>query len=72
MCVHCENKIGKPIKVEKHKYSPVEVWEQPDEVQIFNTDYDEVPGIVLFRYGSAFGYFDIHYCPMCGRKLKDE
>ena len=28
------------------------------------------PSIIIFdRYGAARGYFDIKFCPMCGRKL---
>nr|DAE79159.1 MAG TPA: Rad50 zinc hook motif [Caudoviricetes sp.] len=30
---------------------------------------DEVPGIVIYKGCSATGYFDINYCPICGRKL---
>jgi hypothetical protein len=31
---------------------------------------DKVPGIVIYsNYGMARGYFDIAFCPMCGRKL---
>ena len=28
------------------------------------------PSIIIFdRFGAARGYFDIKFCPMCGRKL---
>lgn len=30
---------------------------------------DKVPGIVFFSRGMSKGYFDIIFCPMCGRKL---
>jgi hypothetical protein len=34
---------------------------------------DKVPGIVIYsNYGMARGYFDIAFCPMCGRKLVEE
>ncbi len=30
---------------------------------------DKVPAIIIYSYGAAKGYFDIAFCPMCGRKL---
>lgn len=39
---------------------------------------DAVEGRILYKQkcyltvgGDDFGYFEIHYCPMCGRKLGD-
>nr|DAM32858.1 MAG TPA: Rad50 zinc hook motif [Bacteriophage sp.] len=33
-----------------------------------NTGYDK-PVIVIFANTAAMGYFNIEFCPMCGRKL---
>lgn len=44
--------------------SPSELAGQPNRAIIMGD------GIVLLRYGSAFGYMDINFCPMCGKKLK--
>ncbi|MCR3759175.1 hypothetical protein KYB31_09250 [Clostridium felsineum] len=60
MCKYC--KKAKTIKV-SHSDS-----NQPNEAIITQND---VPGIVLLRAGCNYGYFDIKYCPMCGRKLGD-
>ena len=31
------------------------------------------PSIIIFdRFGAARGYFDIKFCPMCGRKLEQQ
>lgn len=33
---------------------------------------DKVPAIIICSYGAAKGYFNIAFCPMCGRKLMEE
>ena len=33
---------------------------------------DKSPAIGIWSYGAAMGYFDIAFCPMCGRKLVEE
>ena len=30
---------------------------------------DDNPALIIFSYGIAMGYFDIKFCPMCGREL---
>ena len=40
--------------------------------QIMKNTGDKVPGIVIYSHGAAKGYFDITFCPMCGRKLVEE
>lgn len=41
--------------------------------QIMMNTGDKVPGIVIYsNYCMAKGYFDIVFCPMCGRKLVEE
>ena len=39
------------------------------DAQIMKNRGDKVPGIVFFSRGMSKGYFDIIFCPMCGRKL---
>ena len=39
------------------------------DAQIMKNRVDKVPGIVIYSHGMAKGYFDITFCPMCGRKL---
>lgn len=41
--------------------------------QIMMNTGDKVPGIVIYsNYCMAKGYFDIAFCPICGRKLVEE
>lgn len=42
------------------------------DAQIMKNTGDKVPGIVIYSYGLVKGYFDIAFCPMCGRKLVEE
>lgn len=42
------------------------------DAQIMNHIDDKVPDIVIFSNGKAMGYFNIAFCPMCGRKLVGE
>lgn len=42
------------------------------DAQIMKNTGDKVPGIVIYSHGAAKGYFDITFCPMCGRKLVEE
>ncbi len=65
MCKHCDGVYGKDIIV---KESPLDVKTQPNKAKIIQHNSDK-PGIVLFRNGLAQGYFDIKYCPICGRSL---
>lgn len=65
VCKYCTKPTGKDIDIEQ---SPDSKETQPNKAQIFQLKRD-TPGIVLYRYGLAQGYFDIEYCPMCGRKL---
>ena len=41
------------------------------DAQIMKNRVYKVPGIVIYSHGMAKGYFDITFCPMCGRKLVD-
>lgn len=70
MCEFCrhwkdENTIfGKDIKI-----NPCASATDLSDAQIIRNANDEKPGIVIFGKCKAKGYFDINYCPMCGRKL---
>ncbi|GAA0081340.1 hypothetical protein [Clostridium sp. CTA-6] len=68
MCKHCEGIFGKDIFI---KESPSYKETQPNKAQIVQLENDK-PGIVLFKNSLAQGYFDIEYCPKCGRKLLGE
>lgn len=37
--------------------------------QIMKSTNDNKPSVVIFQGGVAKGYFEIDYCPICGRKL---
>ena len=39
------------------------------EAQILKNFGDNKPAIVIFANTAAMGYFNIEFCPMCGRKL---
>lgn len=40
--------------------------------QIMKNTGDKVPGIMIYKGCKAAGYFDIVFCPMCGRKLVEK
>lgn len=42
------------------------------EAQIMQNENDKLPGIVIYKGTKAMGYFDIKFCPICGRKLVEE
>lgn len=42
------------------------------DAQIMKNVGDHKPGIVIFSHTTAMGYFNISFCPMCGRKLVEE
>ena len=65
MCEHCKGIYGKEIIIGE---SPDIKDTQPNKAQVIQLE-DDVPGIILYRNGLAQGYFDIYFCPMCGRKL---
>lgn len=73
MCKFCENWydentiFGNDIKIHECanetnlKYAMI----------LKNTGYNK-PAIVIFAHTAAMGYFNIEFCPMCGRKLVEE
>lgn len=36
---------------------------------VMKNSNDKSSAIVIWSYGAVMGYFDIAFCPMCGRKL---
>lgn len=42
------------------------------DAQIMKNTGDKVPSIVIYKGCKAAGYFNIAFCPMCGRKLVEE
>lgn len=65
MCKYCEGEFGKDINI---KESPNDKETQPNKAQVIQLKGD-APGIILYKNHLAQGYFDIEYCPKCGRKL---
>ena len=64
MCEYCE--IGANNKnMTSKKYSDVTVDIHKDEY-VLSIDYCEPYGFESLYY---YDYFNINYCPMCGRKL---
>ena len=67
-CEYCEKqRDNKPIHYEewgsdnlRNNYLSVEVWDWGLEVE------------VRIAYGTTGESIEINYCPMCGRKLKEE
>ena len=70
MCEFCSYKnnpfiiYGKEIKINKCAKET-----DLTEAQVMRNRDDDVPGIVIYKGCIAAGYFDINYCPICGRKL---
>lgn len=70
MCNFCkdysENRIfGADIPIKKCASET----DLKDDAQIMKHTGDKVPGIVIYKGCKAAGYFNIAFCPMCGRKL---
>ena len=70
MCEFCrqrkdENTIyGKDIKINQCASAT-----DLSDARIIKNVNDEKAGIIIFKQCKAGGYFDINYCPICGRKL---
>lgn len=65
---HDENTIcGADIKINKCANET-----NLTEAQILKNVRDNKPAIVIFAHTAAMGYFNIEFCPMCGRKLVEE
>lgn len=73
MCEFCNNNDKKQIfgsHIAIHKCANET---NLTNAQIMMNTGDKVPGIVIYsNYCMAKGYFDIAFCPICGRKLVEE
>lgn len=73
MCEYCEEKtpkteiFGKRFKLEKTAGYTDDIMKH--DAWIMKNKNDKKAGIMFCTYGSSGVYFDIDYCPMCGRKL---
>lgn len=73
MCEFCKNWhdkntiCGADIKIHKCANET-----ELTTAQIMKNTNDNKPGAVIFQGGITKGYFEINYCPMCGRKLVEE
>ena len=71
MCEFCNGKhstkgmmIGKELKINQCATDT-----DLRDCQVYLNNNDK-PSIIIFdKYGMARGYFEIEFCPMCGRKL---
>lgn len=65
---HCANTIcGEEIKINQYNKN---ILSSLTDAQILKNVNDKKAGIVLYSNDNMpVGYFDINYCPMCGRKL---
>ncbi len=60
MCEFCIGKTGKGTEIGK-------------DYPIHPCANGDLGGIVLYRdLHTTSGYFDIHYCPICGRRIDEE
>lgn len=70
MCEFCKfhttsksNFFGKMIKISEKSNT-----HNLSEAQVIKLPGDEKAVMMIYEY-SGFGYFEIDYCPKCGRKL---
>jgi len=67
-CKYCSKSIGADIEINKGTAEG-----NCPQIAIIHQTETDTPGIVLIKDHMANGYFEINYCPICGRKLtKDE
>lgn len=66
-CIYCKEPYGKNIKVNQSCDNKNCI----TDTMISHTKDDNKAGFVLFERGMAKGWFDINYCPFCGRKLPE-
>lgn len=58
----CES-MNSELKNTHYKKLPISI--------ILHKDTDRY-GLVVFYQNSCIGSFDVNYCPMCGKKLKED
>jgi len=65
-CEYCKKPYGKDITIKRG----CATGSIPQCVELI-THEDDNPGMVLWNYGAANGYFEVNFCPMCGKSLKE-
>ena len=68
-CKYCSKSIGIGVGIEINKGAADGNYPQ---IAIIHQTETDTPGIVLIKNNMANGYFEINYCPICGRKLTTE
>jgi len=66
-CKYCSKSIGADIEINKGTAG-----DNCPQIAIIHQTETDTPGIVLIKNHMASGYFEINYCPICGRKLTTE
>lgn len=73
MCDYCNKfhsakgiTIGEPIKIK-----PCVAKTKLKDCNVYLHDGDKPSIIIWDKFGMAMGYFEIEFCPMCGRKLEE-
>lgn len=71
MCKYCEGKEDNTIDGKYFELSETAGFEHDRSYSswIMKNKADKKAGIMIATNGSNAVYFDINYCPMCGRKL---
>ncbi len=59
--------IGKPIDISKCANET-----DLTDCQIARLPDDDKYGVIIFSHGAAKGYFEIEFCPKCGKKLNND
>lgn len=72
MCEYCKTDIKMEILGKKFKLNKTAGYKE-DYIKysswIMQGKIDEKAGIFIAEYGMNGCFFDINYCPMCGRKI---
>ena len=72
MCEYCENRNEYEINGKYFKLLPTFGFknDRKYDVWIMKNKSDKRAGVMITTNNSNGVYFDINYCPMCGRKLR--
>lgn len=68
MCEFCGNRLGNKAMIVHRCANKTDI----TACELAKHKDDEKYGIVIFSFGCAKGYFDINFCPICGRKLSED
>ena len=73
MCKYCKTSPIMEIQGTEFKLKPTAGFKNDRKYSswIMKGKADKRAGIVIATNGGNGVYFDINYCPMCGRKLKE-